>query len=137
MDENNLVKAIKKIQAEYELDIKFDELTQEEMLLKIPSLKSKWSTYLSVHEAELKQMKCDRDELLENIKNTIKEKSLKPITNNAAENMARKSKKFIENNEKIKQMEGLIIYLERLHTNMQSMTWEMKNLIDYQKRETY
>lgn len=137
MDENKVIEAIQKFKSEYDTDITFDEFNIREMMLKIPSLKSKWSAYLSIHETELAYLKRDRDDLLKTLAKKIKKESERPMTDNVCENIARKSEKFTNFNNKIKDMELLCSFLERMHGNMQSITWEMKNINDDSKLEKF
>lgn len=136
-EQNKVIEAIKKFKGEYDKDITFDEFSLREMMLKIPSLKSKWTAYLSIHETELEYLKRERGELIKFLSSKIKKESDRPMTDNLCENLAKKSEKYIKLNNKIKDMELLCAYLSRVYSNMQSITWEMKNINDDSKMEKF
>jgi hypothetical protein len=133
--ESKLVQEIEKIRDEYEKDIQFDEFNLREMQLKIPALKSKWSAKLSINEALLYEWKEKRDLVFEAILKEIQDKSDMPLTKTSSEIIVKRDHRYKKVVEKIKTIDIINKFLERIDRNIQSVTWDMKNILDELKIE--
>lgn len=135
MPESKLVQEIEAIKAEYDEDIEFDEFNLREIQLKIPSLKAKWSAKLSINEALYHEWKEKRDLVLIAIMKEIETKTDAPIAKTTLEVMAKKDPRYKKVLEKMRSLDIINKFLERVERNIQSMTWDMKNVLDELKIE--
>lgn len=134
-DKSLLVKEIEKIQHEYQNDIRFDEFTLKEFQLKVPGLKAKWSAILSINETYLQELNEKKDLVKTALINEITKKDLRPLSDVAKENLAKKDSRYVGVLQKIKKQVVINKYLERVHNNIQNVTWDLKNILDELKIE--
>lgn len=131
--EPELLVILQKYIDEYALDSAIDELRLREQELKIPGIKGKWASYRAVNKAKLARLKYDRDILLEKGVEMVydaKQKQGDPITKKGAEYIVKKSEKYLNLDKKITNLTILCEYFDDCLKNMQSITFDLKNLID-------
>lgn len=135
MSDSKLINELTEIKQEYDQDIEFDEFKIREIQLKIPALKAKWAAKLSVTEATYYEWKEKRNLLFDALLHEIDTTTDKPLTNNTKELMVKRDSRYKKVSEKIKSMEIIIKFLERIDRNVQGMTWDLKNILEELKLE--
>jgi hypothetical protein len=143
MTENNqqtedILDIIEKYAKEYGADAYIDEFRLRELELKIPGIKGKWASYKAVNRAKLFKLKRERDKLLDEGVDIIKSKRESqgnPISNKGAEFILKKSTQYREVNDKIEKLTILCDYFDDCLKNIQSIGFDIKNLIDTTKIE--
>lgn len=118
---------------EYANDVKINEERLREVELKVPGLKGKWSGRKAINLAKLYELKKLRDNYIENnldkLINKLKDNG-EIVTKMGAEKMLRNSAKMKDILDNIKRLEILCEFFESCEKNMQSMGFDVKNLVD-------
>ena len=133
VDENDILTILEEYTSEYYKDTHIDEIKLREMELKVPGLKGKWASYKAINKAKLFKLKKQREELMDNGIDMIKQKREadgNPVSYKGAENILRNTKKFKELNKQIERLTILCDYFEDALKNIQSIGFDIKNLID-------
>lgn len=131
--QEDLLSIIENYAKEYHEDTLIDEMRLREMELKIPGLKGKWACYKAVNKAQLVKLKNQRDELLDEGVALIKQKKEdegNPVSLKGAEYILKRSEKYKQLDEKITRLTVLCEYFEDSVKNIQSIGFDVKNLVD-------
>ena len=118
---------------EYHEDTVLDDFRLREVELKVPGIKGKWASYKTVNYAKLLKLKRHREELLDEGVEIIKNKREddgNPVSLKGAEYILRKSTKFRELDHKISVLTLLCEYFDDSLKNIQSIGFDIKNLVD-------
>lgn len=125
-----------KYQEELKKDVNIDELNMKESALTIATIKHKWTGRLMRHKMDLSRTERARDKAIANIINQLQKDSLVSLSIPTLRKQA-ESHEIIQNTDQIIDNLKLIIeYLEKVEKIVNSMTWDMKNIIDIVKAET-
>jgi hypothetical protein len=116
-------------------DLKVDDFNIKEVQMRLPARKHFWV-------ARLIQAKIDRDKVI-NLKKKLKEQTVSKVleespvklTINAANSAAEKHETIQKINIKIKELDMIIEYLERVEKIMSSMSFDLKNITEINKLE--
>jgi hypothetical protein len=123
---------------EYNIDVFIDEMRLREIELKIPSLKNKWSGRKAIHRAKLVELKKRLADYETNGVDMIKsemEKKGEMISRAGAENILKKTEAYKILISDIEKLNVLYSFFESCEKNMQSMTFDVKNLVETIKIE--
>lgn len=130
----DLEKVVEIIAKEYRDDVYLDQLNLREMELRAPSLKGKWSEMRWRHRAKLFNVKQTRDDMVNpNMVRMVREKKETEghsMTLKSAELLIKNSSKYKELNGKVERLEIICGFLESCEKNMQSIGFDIKNLVD-------
>lgn len=126
---------IDKYGKELEEDIKIDMLNLRDAQMRLPAIKHKWASRLINHKIELNET----EELIIRAKQTIIEKQLtdvkvklsRPTLEKNAEN--HDTVKRLKN--RVKELEFIVMYLDKIERILQSTTYDIKNLTEILKLE--
>lgn len=132
-DNSDIMDIIETYSNEYFEDSIIDECKLREMELKIPSIKGKWATYKGINKAKLFKLKQERVKLIEEAVPAIQQKRESEghvVSKKGAEFILRGTKKFKDLDEKITKLTILNEYFEDSLKNIQSISFDIKNLVD-------
>ena len=127
---------IEKYSEELKEDTKLNTLNLMDAQLRLPGIKHKWVSRLIHHKMELENIKKllteAHDKLADNYHNNAKVK----LSNIAIENRIANHDVIIKLHNKINEQEYIILYLEKVEKIFQSMSFDIKNLVELIKLET-
>jgi len=129
----DIIEIIEKYSKEYGMDTILDETRLREIELKIPGIKGKWASYKAVNKAKLFKLKKDRDRLLsDGVEIVYKERSESgnPVSKHGAEKILRNTQKFQVIAQDIERLTILCEYFEDTLKNIQSIGFDVKNLVE-------
>lgn len=118
---------------DYQNDVIIDEFRLKEIELKVPSLKGKWSAIKARNKAELIRMKAELDDYVNTSLPILIQKSNEsgnPLSKTKAEYKLKQSKKYKEHKNKIDNLSILVEFFESCEKNIQSMGFDIKNLVE-------
>ena len=121
---------------EIDVDVIFDEFTIKDTQMKLPAIKHKWVGRLIRHKNTLNQHRFTRKDLIKKLAIKLKETSPYKGTDVAAERACYKHEEVIKLNNNIQEQELIIEFLEKIERVLNSMTYDIKNLVDIIKLET-
>jgi hypothetical protein len=121
---------------EMEKDVEFDDFSLKDTQMKLPAIKHKWVGRLIRHKNELNIIKADRQRLVKTIASKIQSTSPYKVTEAAAERASYKHEDIIKLSHNIKENELIIEFLEKIERVLNSMTYDIKNLVEIMKLET-
>lgn len=120
---------------EFEKDVFIDRLTLEDKTMAVPSLKAKWLARLTRHKKDLKKYETLREEAIGKI---VKQKSKEEdiaFTPATLEKMAYGDEIVKKITETINNERSAIEFCDRTLQILASMTYDIKNVIDWSKLE--
>lgn len=123
---------------EIENDLKIDEFNVKQVQLTAPAKKHFWAARLIRHKVSLDQLKKERAKFKKDLINKIVDKSPIPV---AVPIVERKIEvEYIDSlqkfDEKIKEQELIIEFLEKTEKIFNSLTFDIKNIISLIQQET-
>jgi hypothetical protein len=121
---------------EMEKDVEFDDFSIKDTQMKLPAVKHKWVGRLIRHKIELNNIRSDRSKLVKSIAVKIQANSPYKVTEAAAERASYKHEDIIKLSQNIKENELIIEFLEKIERVLNSMTYDIKNLVEIIKLET-
>jgi len=121
---------------EMEKDVEFDDFSIKDTQMKLPAVKHKWVGRLIRHKIELNNIRSDRSKLVKSIAMKIQANSPYKVTEAAAERASYKHEDIIKLSQNIKENELIIEFLEKIERVLNSMTYDIKNLVEIIKLET-
>ena len=125
-----------KYQEEAEEDAKIDFTLIQDKQMMLPSIKHKWVARLIRSKHELKSLERKRKRDIEDIAEQLKSKSKVSVSDPSANAVARKHHSIIKLDDRIEELELIVMYLEKLEKLFSSMTWDYKNVVELIKMET-
>lgn len=132
MDKMSLIEEYEK---ELNEDLYLDEMNAKEKSMRLGLVKQKWANRISKHKIKLKDLIQDKDDLGTRLLGNVN----LPV----AVSLAKKSKSLDHNeemkvvNRAIRDQEDIIEFLEASYKNVDSVGWNLKNLIELIKMENY
>ena len=117
-------------------DVEIDEFTLKECQMKLPAIKHKWVGRLVRHKKDLHRSFAERRELVKTVVAKIKDSQEYAMTTPAAEKLAAKHEPVQKLDDKIKDLELVIEFLDKCEKIFHSMSFDIKNLVEIIKMET-
>lgn len=130
------MKELEKYIIEMGKDVEFDEFNLKETQLKLPALKHKWVGRLVRSKYKLKDLQSDRHKRVRNLAKEMIDTATYSVTLPTAEKAAAKHKSIVELDERIKETELIIEFLEKGERIFSSMSFDIKNITEIMKLET-
>ena len=130
------MKELEKYIVEMGKDVEFDEFNLKETQLKLPALKHKWVGRLVRSKYKLKDLQSDRHKRVRNLAKEMIDTATYSVTLPTAEKAAAKHKSIVELDERIKETELIIEFLEKGERIFSSMSFDIKNITEIMKLET-
>jgi len=127
---------LKKLMAEIEADTKLDELNLKEAQFKLPAIKHKYAGLLIRSKIELNEKLKKHSDTKKQLIKKIHDSSPVKLTPNAMSDAAEDAPSVKSINDEIKDLKLVIELLEKTEKILQSMTFDIKNIIELQKLET-
>lgn len=116
-------------------DLYIDDFNIKEAQLRLPSKKHYWVSRLIDSKIELNKLNAQKKKLKKTLSIKIAEEAPVRLSPQSVEVAVEASEDIQALNEKIKEYEFLVEYLEKVEKIMTSMHWEIKNIIDINKLE--
>jgi hypothetical protein len=129
------VEMLKRYREEINKDLYMDDFNIKDVQLKLPSRKHFWVARHIDAKIELNNLQKQKKKLKKNIVTKIINESPIKVTIQSAEIAAESTEEIQKINDLIKEYEIIIEYLEKVEKIMQSMHWEVKNIIEINKLE--
>lgn len=126
---------LSKYKEEIAKDLVIDDFNIKDVQTKLPSKKHFWAARLIDAKIKLHSLQKNKKILKKTLVARIISESPTKINQQTAEIAAENSKEVAEINDSIKEYEFVIEYLEKVEKIMQTMHWEIKNILDIQKLE--
>ncbi len=120
---------------EIEKDLQINEFNLKESSMKTPARKHYWVSKLINHKKNLYKLQKERNEIKKSIVNQIIKESPVKVTVPIAEKASYNHEKMVEINEKIKQEELLVEFLEKTEKTFSAVGFDIKNIIEIMKME--
>ena len=117
-------------------DVEVDEFRLKESQMKLPAIKHKWVGRLVRHKRDIISVQSERRALVKTLVEKIQSTSEYKVTIPAAEKLAYKHDDTVALSDKIKDLELVIEFLEKCDRIFNSMTYDIKNLVEIIKMET-
>ena len=120
---------------EIEKDLQINEFNLKESSMKTPARKHYWVSKLINHKKNLYKLQKERNEIKKSIVNQIIKESPVKVTVPIAEKASYNHEKMVKINEKIKQEELLVEFLEKTEKTFSAVGFDIKNIIEIMKME--
>jgi hypothetical protein len=121
---------------ELENDVKLDELNLKEAALMLPAKKAKWVSRLMIEKNNLNTLYKQKNETIREAVKEIQKESAVKLTTPTLEKASERHPTVVQLNQEIKTLQIVIDFLERVEKTMQSIGFDIKNLIELIKMET-
>jgi len=121
---------------ELEADVVLDELNMKEAALLLPAKKAKWVSRLMLEKAALIELHKKKDVLVATAIEAVRAESPVKLAYPTLKDAADKHPSVSALNQEIRNKETLIEFLEKVEKTMQSLGFDIKNLIELIKMET-
>jgi hypothetical protein len=116
-------------------DLRVDELNIKDVQMRLPSRKHFWSARLINHKIDLQRIKKSRDkkkkELIQQVADNAPIKFSMPSLEKTVDSLDTME----ELNDSVREQELIIELLEKVEKNFNSMTYDIKNIIEIIKLE--
>ncbi len=116
-------------------DLKVDELNIKDVQMRLPSKKHFWAARLIKHKIELQQMKRSKDKKRKELIQQVADNAPIKFSMPALEKTVDSSEDMEELSVSIREHELIIELLEKVEKNFNSMTFDIKNIIEIIKLE--
>ena len=126
---------LKKYIDEVGKDLVLDDFNIKEVSLRLPARKHYWVAQLIKTKISRNQTFAKKRELKKNITREVIATSPVKLTQSAAEQAAERHDTLTELNNKIREFDVIIEYLEKVEKVMSQMGFDVKNAIDIMKLE--
>jgi len=124
-----------KYKKELDEDIKINVVNIRDLQMSLPGIKHKWATRLINHKIEINKI----NSLVIKAKNVIIENQTKnpnvTLSKPSLEQYAEKHETIIRLKTKIEDEKFIVMYLEKVERILNSVTYDIKNLVDILKLE--
>lgn len=121
---------------ELENDVKLDELNLKEAALMLPAKKAKWVSRLMIEKNNINELYKQKNAAIHSAIKEIQQESAVKLTTPTLEKASERHPAVTKINQEIKNLQVVIDFLERVEKTMQSIGFDIKNLIDLIKMET-
>lgn len=129
---SDLEKYIKELEA----DVVLDELNMKECALMLPAKKAKWVSRLMLEKTALTNLQSKKNQIIKTAVEEVRKDSPVRLTLPILEKAAERHPTVEEITERIREKETLVEFLEKVEKTMQSLGFDIKNLIELIKMET-
>lgn len=126
---------LEKYKEEINQDLFVNEFNIKDIQLKLPARKHFWAARLIDAKINLSKLQKRRKTLKKQISQKLIEEAPIKMSQVAADSAADNTDEIIKLDDLIRDHEYIIEYLEKVEKIMQTMHWEIKNIIDIQKLE--
>lgn len=116
-------------------DLIVDDFNIKDIQQKLPSRKHFWAARLIDAKIELNNLQKHKKKLKAALFKKISDESSVSLSQSVITNAVDNSEDVEKINDKIKEYEYIIEYLEKVDKIMSTMHWEIKNIIEIQKLE--
>ena len=124
-----------KLMDEVAKDLVLDDFNIKEVTLRLPARKHYWVAQLIKTKISRNQTFVKKRELKKNITREVIATSPVKLTQSAAEQAAERHDTLAELNNKIREFDVIIEYLEKVEKVMSQMGFDVKNAVDIMKME--
>lgn len=124
-----------KYNTEFLADTKIDEMNIKEQAMTAISIKHKWVGRLMRHKRDLKKLEKAKKDATQKVVDSLTKGDV-GLTMVAARKAASSNDLLQRIEDEIHKTELLVEYLEKVERILNSMTYDIKNIIDIQKMET-
>jgi|TARA_R110000787_G_scaffold286055_1_gene403195 phenylalanyl-tRNA synthetase alpha subunit len=129
------VEKLLKLMDEVAKDLVLDDFNIKEVTLRLPARKHYWVAQLIKTKISRNQTFVKKRELKKNITREVIATSPVKLTQSAAEQAAERHDTLAELNNKIREFDVIIEYLEKVEKVMSQMGFDVKNAVDIMKME--
>lgn len=124
-----------KYSTEFVEDTKLDELNIKERAMTIVAIKHKWVGRLMRHKIDLKKLENAKKQAVKKVSSGLSKSNVE-LTKTAADRVALSNDLVVRIVAEMEKLELIVEYLEKIERILNSMTYDIKNVIDIQKLET-
>lgn len=117
-------------------DVELDEMCVKEVQMKLPALRHKWVGRLMRHKSSLAHLERRKRNYKKQAMEKMKEDSMYGVTDAALERMIDKQDSIKNINEQVRLHALIVEFLEKSEKIFNSMTFDIKNLVEIIKLET-
>lgn len=141
MTEQNLPESkpsskFERYQLELEEELKIDDFNVKEKQSQLPAIKHKWVARLIQEKFELNQLHILRKQGIVQVCDSLVKNQEVHLTQKTTLMQAENHAVIKKIDEKIKESENLILYLEKVEKIWSQVTFDIKNLIELRRMET-
>ena len=115
--------------------MEIDDLTLHDVQMKLPAVKHKWVARLIQLKFQREKLEQNKSELLNNIVTQLKEQEVVKLSERSLYTSANKHEEIVNIGNQIKELDLLILYLEKIEKVCSQTTFDVKNIIDIKKLE--
>lgn len=126
---------IKKYKEEIGNDLVINDFNIKEVQLRLPARKHFWAARLIDAKIELHSLQKQKKTLKKEIVKRLQQEAPIKLTQQSAEIAAESSNEVSSLNDKIKEYEFVIEYLDKATAVLNQVGWDIKNIIEIQKLE--
>lgn len=131
----DLEETIKKYNAELQDDLMLDDFVLHDKQMRMPGIKHKWVARLIHHKTSLHKLKEGKESAIEEIQEQIRAQALTVMSSTALKAATDKHELVKKFNNRIKQEELVIDYLERVEKICAQTSFDIKNIVELKKLE--
>jgi hypothetical protein len=117
-------------------DTMFDDFSLKDTQMKLPSIKHKWVGRLIRHKDTISKLTAKKKSLISNISKKLVDEGDYKISQPMAEKACEKHETVINISKQIKGEYLIVEFLEKCEKVLNSMTFDIKNLVEIMKMET-
>jgi hypothetical protein len=117
-------------------DCVVDDINLKEAALLLPAKKAKWVSRLILEKNNMSSLEKEKNKLFNEVVNSLKEKSVKGLSQPVLKSLAEKDPKILELEDKMNTSKNLIDFYERIEKVMSSMSFDIGNIIKIVQLET-
>lgn len=121
---------------ELEADVVLDELNLKEAALTLPAKKAKWVSRLMIEKSNLLELHKKKNQIIKSAVEEVKKESSVRLAQPVLERAAERHPMVEDILSKIRDKEAVVEFLEKIEKTMQSLGFDIKNLIELIKMET-
>ena len=121
---------------EFEVDVELDDFNIKEVQQKLPAVKHKWVGRLMRHKQELHQLEARKDTVIDDVAEDLRKSDVIKITKPQAIEASKRHARVIEIANQIKDIKIVIEYLEKGERVLNSMSYDIKNIVTIMQLET-
>ncbi len=121
---------------ELKQELVIDELNVSTVQRRLPARRHFWAARLVTDKRDIFRLKKEKDELEQKIAKELREKSVTRISIPESVAMAKKSSDVKAISEKLFELDLVVELLERAEKNLNSMVWDIKNIVALMQMET-
>jgi len=126
---------LKKYISEINEDLKINDLNIKEVQMRLPSRKHFWVARMIDAKINKTKLYKQKKQLIKELVKRIQSESPVSLTPQTAEQMASRSAEVEEVDNKIKENDTIVEYLEKVEKIFASMHWEIRNIIQINEQE--